>query len=57
MHVNSLVCVKESESECFKIDSVVRHGFIVSPWLFNAYMDVVMKEVKMGMRRKGVGFQ
>ena len=27
------------------------------PWLFNVYMDTVMKEVKMGMRRRGVRFQ
>ena len=26
------------------------------PWLFNVYMDGVMKEVKMGMGRKGVRF-
>ena len=30
---------------------------IMSPWLFNVYMDPVMKEVKMGMGRKGVRFQ
>ena len=26
----------------------------MSPWLFNVYMDGVMKEVKMGMGRRGV---
>ena len=26
---------------------------IVSPWLLNLYMDAVMKEVKIGMGRKG----
>ena len=25
----------------------------MSPWLFNEYMDAVMKEVKMGMGRRG----
>ena len=25
----------------------------MSPWLFNVYMDAVMKEVKMAMGRKG----
>ena len=34
------------------IDSVVRQGFIMSPWLFNVYMDEVMKEVKMVMGRR-----
>ena len=29
----------------------------MSPWLFNVYMDAVMKEVKMGMGRRGVRFQ
>ena len=29
---------------------------IMSPWLFNVYMDAVMKEVKMGMWRMGVTF-
>ena len=28
----------------------------MSPWLFNVYMDRVMKEVKMGMGRRGVSF-
>ena len=26
----------------------------MSPWLFNVYMDAVIKEVKMGMGRRGV---
>ena len=51
MYVNSLsyVRVKGCESECFRIDSGVRQGCIMSPWLFNLYMDGVMKEGKMGM--------
>ena len=28
----------------------------MTPWLFNVYMDAVMKEVKMGMGRSGVRF-
>ena len=40
-------------SDCFKIDSGVRQGCIMAPWLFNVYMDAIMKEVKMGMRRRG----
>ena len=53
MYVNGLACVrvKEGESECFKIDRGVRQGCIISPWLFNVYMDAVMKEMKM--RRRG----
>ena len=58
MYIDSLDCVtlKGSESKWFRIDSGVRQGCIVSLWLFNVYMDQVMKEVKMGMRRKGVRF-
>ena len=29
----------------------------MSPWLFNVYMDAVMKEAKMGMGKKGERFQ
>ena len=29
-----------------RIDCGVRHGFIMSPCLFNVYMDGVMKEVR-----------
>ena len=28
----------------------------MSSWLFNVYMDEVMKELKMGIRRRGVSF-
>ena len=36
----------------FRVNSVVRQGRIMSPWLFNVYMDAKMKEVKMGMGRR-----
>ena len=51
MYVNSLACVrlKGGESECFSIDSGVRWGCIIFPWLFNVYIDEVRKEVKIGM--------
>ena len=50
MYVDSLPCirVKEGVSERFRIDSGVR--------LFNVNRDAVMKEVKIGMGRKGVRF-
>ena len=59
MYVNSLACfrVTDGESQCFRIDSGVQQGFIMSTWLFNVYMDTVMKEVKIGMGRIGVKFQ
>ena len=56
MYVDNLTCVrvKGGESELFKLDSVVRQGCIMSPWLFNVYMNAAMKVVKMGMGRRGV---
>ena len=58
MYVNSSACVrvKGGESDRFRIDSGVRQRCITSPWLFNVYMDAVMKEVKMRMGRRGVRF-
>ena len=41
--------VKGGESECFRIDSGVRQA-----WLFYVYMNAVMKEVKIRMRRMSV---
>ena len=59
MYFNSLVCVrvKRGESECFRINKGVRKGCVMSPWLFNVYMDAVMKVVKIEMGRRGVRFQ
>ena len=51
MYVDSLACVrvKRDESEWFRNDSGVRSGGIMSLWLFNVYMEVVIKQVKIGM--------
>ena len=58
IYVDSSACVrvKAGESEQFSIDSGLRQGCIMSPWLFNVYMDRVMKEVKTGMGRREVSF-
>ena len=58
MYVDSSACVKVKwgGSEQFRIDSWVRQGCIMSPWLFNVFMDAVMEEVKLGMGRRGVRF-
>ena len=57
MYIDSSACVRVNggESEWFRIDSGVRQGCIMSPWLFNIYMDRVIKEIKMGMGRRGEG--
>ena len=58
MHIDSLsyVRVKGGENECFRINRGVRQECIMPPWLFNVYMDALMKEVKMGMGRRGMRF-
>ena len=55
MYVNRVasVRVKRCESECFKIGSSVRQVCIMFPWVFNVHMEAVMKEVKMGMGKRG----
>ena len=59
VYVYSLACirVKINESECFRIDSGARKACILSPWLFNVYINAVMKELKMSIGRRGVRFQ
>ena len=54
MYVNSLACVRVmgGESECFRINSGVRQGCIMSPWLFNVYINAMMEDVKMGIGRR-----
>ena len=49
MYVYGLLCIRVKRGERFRIDSGVRQGCIMSPWLFNVYMDAAMKEVKMEM--------
>ena len=41
MYVDSSACVRVNgdEREWFRINSGVRQGCIMSPWLFNVYMD------------------
>ena len=58
MYIKSLACVrvKGGESECFRIHCGARQGCNMSSWLFNVYMDAVMK-VKMGIGRRGGRFQ
>ena len=58
IYVKRLVCVriKGDHSESFRINSGVRQWCIMSPWLFNVYMEAVM-ELKMVMGKRGVRFQ
>ena len=56
--IDSSACVriKGGWGELFRIDSGVRQGCIMLLWLFNVYMDGMMKDVKMGIGRRGVSF-
>ena len=61
IYVDILACVrvKGGEKECFRIDSGVRQGCIMSPCLFNIYMDSVSDEGNRGRffevcRRRGL---
>ena len=54
IYFNVLACVraKGSESEYFHSDSGVRQDCIISPWIFNVYMNPEMKEMKIRMGRR-----
>ena len=58
MYVNSLACVrvKGGKSDCFRIESCAKQDYVISSWLFNAYIDTIMKKVKAGMGIMGVRF-
>ena len=51
MYVNILAYVRVGESECFRIESGVKQGCVMSPWLFSVYMDIMMKEMKVLLGR------
>ena len=42
--------------EYFKTDRCVKTRFVMFPWLFNVFIDGVMKEVEMGIGRFEVRF-
>ena len=44
------------KGECFEIGIGVKQGYVMSPWLFNVYMDGVMKEVNMSKQGEGPEF-
>ena len=53
MYDNNLVYVRVQGPKCFRIDNGMRQEYLF-PWLFNVYMNGVMKEVKMGMGRSAL---
>ncbi len=40
-------------SESFKVEVGVRQGCVMSPWLFNIYMDRCIREMKFRVRDLG----
>ena len=56
MLIVEIVSEKKGVGEWFRIYGRVGEGCIMSPWLFNVYMDAVMKEVKKGIGRREVRF-
>ncbi len=40
-------------SESFSVEVGVRQGCVMSPWLFNIYMDGCIREMKVGVRYLG----
>ena len=57
IYSSAYVRIKVCESDQFRIDSRVKQGCIMSPFLFSVYMDGAMKEVKMGMGRRGTNLR
>ena len=48
-HVDSRACVRVGNdvSEWFPVNVGLRQGCVISPWLFNVYMDGVVREVNV----------
>ena len=54
-YVDSRTCVRVGNdvSEWFPVNVGLRQGFVMSPWLFNVYMDSVIREVNVRVLGKG----
>ena len=55
-YVDSRACVRVGNdvSEWFKVNVVLRQGCVMSPFLFNVYLDGVVREVNVRMLGKGL---
>ncbi len=51
---SAYVKIREEASEHFEIKVGLRQGCIMSPWLFNIYMDGIMREMKGKVGEVGV---
>ncbi len=48
--------VNREFSETFSVEVGVRQGCVMSPWLFNIYMDGCIREVEVGVQDLGSRF-
>ena len=57
-YVDTRVCVRVGMdmSEWFLVNVGLRQDCVMSPWLFNVYMDGVVREVNAGCLRNGWNF-
>ncbi len=52
--INACVKVKGEMGECFKIKAGLRQGCVMSPWLFNIFMDGVIGKMKAKSGNLGI---
>ena len=54
-YVDSGACVRvgNDKSEWFPVHFGLKQGSVMSPWLFNVYMDGVVREVNVRVLGKG----
>ena len=59
LYEKSEACVRvcREEGEWFEVGAGLRQGCVISPWLFNLFMDAVMKEVRGKAGDVGVTLQ
>ena len=55
-HIDSRVCVRvgKNVSEWFPVDIGVRQSCVMSPWLFNFYLDGVVRKVNVRVVGRGL---
>ena len=49
--------MESDRSESFKVTVGLRQGCVMSPWLFNVYMDAVVRKVKIITLGRGLGMR
>ena len=54
-YIDSRACVRvgNDASEWFPVNVGLRQGFVISPWLFNVYMDGVVRDANIMVIGKG----